>query len=201
LHIGNDIVDLGDADSDLRVLHPRFVSRVFTPGEASRIFAADDPKITLWSYWAAKEAAYKALRKAHPGTVFSPSAFVVALATLRGPGCYSGTVSRDGERLALSVDSRRGRVHALAGLGIDPTADSVVVVTEAFRCNRRDQSVAVRALALRGVAAWMSWPHRELRIKGARPPLLYRGPHRSSLDLSLAHHGRWIAYAAARATA
>ena len=67
--IGNDIVDLDERRGDL---HPRFVQRVFATAEHASV--AKSPA-RMWLHWAAKEAAFKALSRLDPQTVFSPVRF------------------------------------------------------------------------------------------------------------------------------
>ncbi len=69
LTIGNDIVDLQEHEPPL---HHRYIKRVFTAHEQSR-FGTDMSRI--WLNWSAKEAAYKAISRILPETVFSPIDF------------------------------------------------------------------------------------------------------------------------------
>ena len=64
--IGNDIVDLKDWPDH----HPRFIKRVMSKKEENEI-ANSHQKVAL--YWAAKEAAYKALKRLDLSLVFSPA--------------------------------------------------------------------------------------------------------------------------------
>src|SRR5437867_200164 len=61
--LGNDLVDLGDADSCAAALHARFDGRVFDPVEREWIAASPHGERVRWLIWAAKESAYKAARK------------------------------------------------------------------------------------------------------------------------------------------
>ncbi len=57
--VGNDIVDLGDAETCNGPSHPGFDARVFAPVERRALAASPAPNRLRWSLWAAKEAAYK----------------------------------------------------------------------------------------------------------------------------------------------
>jgi len=87
LKLGNDIVDLSINKTKLKHLEPKFLKflhRVFTPEEQAKILNTidlDKPKI-LWALWAAKEAAYKALKKQLPELIFSHNKFAVETTTL-----------------------------------------------------------------------------------------------------------------------
>lgn len=67
--IGNDIVDLSERDPDI---HPKFKQRVLTELEQKQV---GDSWALLWLHWAAKEAAYKALKRQHRELIFSPKTF------------------------------------------------------------------------------------------------------------------------------
>ncbi len=67
--IGNDIVDLLAPEP---VLHPRYIERVFTANEQAFV---REKRANLWLTWAAKEAAYKAVKRWKPNAYFSPRTF------------------------------------------------------------------------------------------------------------------------------
>ena len=69
--LGNDLVDLKDPDSLGAIENKEFRRRVFTDDEDLSIDGAPNPLVRLWSIWAAKEAAYKALSAFYPETIFS----------------------------------------------------------------------------------------------------------------------------------
>ena len=74
--IGNDIVDLNHSDADFNKIHPRFLKKILNKEESSYI-ESNSKGIYLplnsvyWTYWAAKEAAYKALKRVLPNLSFS----------------------------------------------------------------------------------------------------------------------------------
>ncbi|HET9948059.1 MAG TPA: 4'-phosphopantetheinyl transferase superfamily protein [Longimicrobiales bacterium] len=61
--IGNDVVDLARPRTSALAGDERFLKRVLAAEEREALAAAADPGVELWSRWAAKEAAYKALTK------------------------------------------------------------------------------------------------------------------------------------------
>jgi phosphopantetheine--protein transferase-like protein len=63
LALGNDIVDLRDPRCQGKVSDRRFLRRVFSPSETSRIQGAPDPDRALWAHWGAKEAAFKVVSR------------------------------------------------------------------------------------------------------------------------------------------
>jgi len=92
LPVGNDVVDLRHPLNHPDTIHPRFDSRVFSEREIALLAASGQAHRTRWSLWAAKESAFKALRKLDPQVRFIPRDFAVHL---------------NGER--ADVDHRLGR--------------------------------------------------------------------------------------------
>ena len=188
--IGSDIVDLDDPDADPGRLHPRFDGRVFDPRERSLIAASTQPGRTRWILWALKESAYKAARKEEPATVFSPARFVVSR-----QDAASAIVCACGRRFRASISCGPGYVHAVAWQAGDPPAVTCVAVARLASRETSPHS-AVRQLVLEqlapalGVAPAALTIHREARIPAVR---VHGRP--SGADLSLSHHGRFVAFA------
>ncbi|MBW2272421.1 MAG: 4-phosphopantetheinyl transferase family protein [Deltaproteobacteria bacterium] len=160
--VGNDVVDLRDSDADPATLSARFDGRVFSPAELRSIEASAEPARQRWRLWAAKEAAYKLLRRLDPAIPFSPRRLIVSLEErvgrpLRGAlqprpratsagepfppqrvlalGEGRGSVRFEGRELELRVLDSDGAVHALAALPGDSPAR---LVHGLWRLDRRD---------------------------------------------------------------
>jgi phosphopantetheinyl transferase (holo-ACP synthase) len=186
--VGDDVVDLGDPEAREGSQHPRFDGRVFAPAERAALAASAEPGRLRWMLWAAKEAAYKLARKRDPGTVFSPSRFLVSLdARLRGRVAWAGGAARVELRQigdAAHATARDGRAargglaRGVARLGADG-----------------DPSRAARELARRSVARRLGLDPRALRVvrRGRIPGLVLPGGE--ALDLSLSHHGGFVSFA------
>jgi hypothetical protein len=187
--IGNDVVDLGDPE--LRgERHPRFDARVFDARERARIDAPGAPPWLRWALWAAKEAAYKLVCRRDPGRGFSPRRFQVRLgADLRG------AVRAPGEPRPLPVRvSRQGdALHAVAHEpGLDPRALLAALAAG------DGSSEAARALACGRLAECLGAPPAALSVvRRGRIPELRLDGELAPLALSLSHHGRYVAFAAA----
>ncbi len=192
LWVGNDVVYRHDPHIAAHHLKRRFVDRVCSPGEAERVRASREPGLLLWSLWAAKEAAYKAVVKLRPGTPFAHRRFVVA-ETLAG-------VRYENLLLSLEVEGNEEWVHAVACTGETAVLWSVERMEDGA-----DQKVAVRALALEAVAARFDLPRDRLEIvrpPNARgrpgPPQLLVDGLATGVDISLSHDGPFVACAAVR---
>jgi phosphopantetheinyl transferase (holo-ACP synthase) len=188
--IGNDVVDLGDAESRVAEHHPRFDARVFTAAERELIAAGTER--TRWLLWAAKESAYKAARRVDVRTVFSPSRFVVRASL---DGCL--TVDSDGRTFVVEDHGDGSHVHVLARARADGDgAVHAAVDTLPPGATAAAASVAVRRLALVALSARLAIPVDDLALDCERrmPRLWVRGGPCGAV-LSLAHHGRFVAFA------
>jgi hypothetical protein len=188
--LGDDIVDLREPDAGLHGRHPRFAERVFTRAEQNALRAAADPHALAAALWAAKEAGYKLARKRAPATVFAPRHFEV---WLEAPD--RGWVEHAGLELPLRLDADAERVHAIAAESGTALA-GVRAGIAALPAPDIDPSGAVRALVQRDVAAKLGAAPDALRIeRRGRVPWLWPPGAAAPLQLSLSHHGRYVAFA------
>ena len=119
--VGNDIIDLGDPESALDALHPRFAQRVFSDEERQRIARSPDPGATLWTLWAAKESAYKIEKKRDPAAIFSPRAFAVDPGACRRFPPTPGLARSRGGRAGVQPPSLTGAPLAASDGSSDPS--------------------------------------------------------------------------------
>lgn len=227
--LGNDVVDLRDHESRPETFRDRFDARVYTPGERALIEASNAPLRTRWLLWAAKEAAFKAVRQRHPALVFAPRQLVVRLEPA-STAVSTSDVAKPGERRA----ARRGGQVLVPGQG-DPggSAGPVDALSLELDCVENDEfvhviaapraaaferldarvaevdaesveapSIAVRRLAKSVLSVRLGVDAARLTIgrREARIPVLGLDGERLAVDLSLSHHGRFVAFAAAPAS-
>jgi phosphopantetheinyl transferase (holo-ACP synthase) len=188
--LGNDVVDLAHPSVQPGAQHPRFDARVFSERERAQLARADAS--SRWTYWAAKEAAYKAAKKRDRAVVWAPARFEVSLDTER-----SGRVLHAGRELALRVERTPQWVHALADDVGTPLAIECGAVG-ALAGAGDDASARVRALACSELARRLGVAVSALEIvTRERVPALWIDGAPARADLSLSHHGRFVAYACA----
>jgi len=184
--IGNDVVDFSHRGTQPGAQHPRFDARVFSERERA-VIAGDSTQRLRWVLWAAKEAAYKVAKKLDRAVVWAPARFEVSLGSRE-----RGSV-RHGEReFALRVEERDAYVHALAcgGTSVGGERSGVAEVASA------DLSGEVREFARSALAAQLGCPAERLSIaKRGRIPVLCVDGEPARADLSLSHHGRFVAFA------
>lgn len=194
--VGNDVVDLGDPETQTGASHRRFDARVFGASERAAIERAASPRRRRWQLWAAKEAAFKALRRTDPELSFRPAEFRVDL-------CDEGhaRVRSASRELLVRFDVTRDRIHAFVG--------SPGRVATARLAGGESPGHGVRRLAL--ALARRQFPGDTLRVdrRGRIPHMVrtprFPGPPESSREqhvpLSLSHHGRFVACALAEGPA
>jgi phosphopantetheinyl transferase (holo-ACP synthase) len=186
--LGNDVVDFAHRGTQPGAQNPRFDARVFCERERALI-ASDATQRVRWVLWAAKEAAYKAAKKLDRATVWAPARFEV---TLEAQG--RGSVAHGERRFALCIEERAEYVHALAS--DDASAESAARGVREIASE--DASAEARSFACEALAAHLGARASELSVakRGRIPVLCVRGdPARA--DLSLSHHGRFVAFACA----
>lgn len=186
--LGNDVIDLGDREVLEGPAHPRFDARVFAADERAALERSPRPALLRWTLWAAKEAAYKLARKQDPGVVFSPRRFVVALA-----GRDRARVRYADEDISVRFASAGHALHALA---LDAEAPRQRLVWAVERRRRSDPSRAARRLAARVLGEELGLPLHAFRFgRSGRAPTLSVEGSNQRIDLSLSHHGRYVAFA------
>jgi len=194
LLVGNDVVDLHDPESQPEALHPRFDARVFSAGEREALSASGSPHSLRWSFWAAKESAYKMAKKVDAAVRFMPRDFLVRpvaegwILVLHETGSFEVRLERTDEW-----------VHAVATLtaanGLS-THRSVTARIEPLEAPGADASRTVRESARAALSSRMDLPPEQVQIEAEQgiPVVLWRN-RRLPVDLSLSHHGRFVAWA------
>ncbi len=193
--VGNDVVDLSDPDSSWDACHSRFDRRVFSAGELESLPAGHSDAQRRWILWSAKEAAYKAARRACAELAFSPAHFVVDLdASLRG------SVAVGARRWPLRVRVDGDCVHAV--VSCDERFDGILSGSRRLGPDgSRDPGRAVREFAMGSIAADLGVSARALRIeKIDRIPRLIVAGEAAPGALSLSHHGFYVGFAYGPAT-
>jgi phosphopantetheinyl transferase (holo-ACP synthase) len=221
--VGNDIIDLASPRLLDRAADPRLWDRVLAPSERGSVEMSDDPPRAFLCHWAAKEAGFKAVSKAAGAPpVFEHRSFVVELADGSDGGVlrYRGTVCKisleSAERTihALAwtgedVDAAAHRTRAAFADPVDPSGPGgriAPALTELLHPEERATihsapSAWVRILAREALAGATGQPKEAIAIlgdpdaPGRAPPRLRIEGLREVPDLSLSHHGRFVAWA------
>jgi hypothetical protein len=159
------------------------------------------PARERWALWAAKEAAYKLARKLDSRVVFSPRQFEVTLESAeQAARAHRGRVDHPNGAFEIRLQSEERFVHAVAcPLGSDPRE----LLMRVERCDWAGEcagpegpSRAVRRLACQAVGQPLGLPPDALEVrKRGRIPELHLAGTTLAGDLSISHHGAFIAFA------
>jgi phosphopantetheinyl transferase (holo-ACP synthase) len=193
LLVGNDVIDLGDPESRLEELHPRFDERVYTDEERATLRASASPHALRWTLWAAKESAYKVAKKLDPTVRFLWRDFVV-----RQIGAGRAVVTHETGAIDVLFDRADQWVHVVATLSTDSAlspARPAVWGIRRLNAPDADPSSTVRKWACRALATQAGLSLGDLRIGSDRGiPVALCRDRRLPFDLSLSHHGRFVAW-------
>ncbi len=194
--IGNDIVDLAEEDCTAPNWFVRFCRKVLSESEERHVHSSSLPRTTLWSYWAAKEAAYKAVRRIHPEFEFEYKEFFVS----ESFDCVQ--VNEIDLRLQLAVNN--DCIHALCwneAAAANRIYSWVEKMPPDCQISYSAESKFVRRLLVERLADEMNISVNSLhlfapRFGGAAPEVYCNFPS-GRFPVSLSHHGRFAASAAA----
>ena len=201
--VGNDVIDLKDPENIGKSRDDRFLGRVFTAGERELIASVPSPDTLLWSLWAAKEAAYKAVSSADPAVCSIPHRYRVVLeaedATRKIVRLAGKVITPRGE-LVLEVAVSADWVHALAA-GAEEALKRLCWRVKRLEGGKGavNPSAFVRGALLREIARRLDCPVGDLSVVknpdglGA-PRVLFRGDLLAA-EVSLSHDGRFAAFA------
>ena len=201
--VGNDVVDLAAPGSLGKSGDGRFCGRVFTAEERALIAGAARPDAILWAFWAAKEAAYKAVSRGDPAVCSIPRQYRVVLETENEAGTsalLAGKVITPGGELALRISLEADWVHALA-TGAEEDVERIcqhVELREGTGSNV-NPSTFVREALLREIARRLDCPAGDLSVvkdsdAPGVPRVLFRG-RLLAAEVSFSHDGRFAAFA------
>ena len=172
--VGNDLVWLGDPANQNRHSDRKLTGRILTIHEQALLKTSSDPDRLLWSFWAAKEAAFKVWKRLAPETVFSPSRFEVA----------ADAVRYDGNEIPVRWWYGSQWVHAVAGY------DQQTIITKVESLTG-EPSQAVRALAVKTMVE----EGLPVGLIEGRPPGYFVAGKDAGVCLSLSHDGPYLAVA------
>jgi hypothetical protein len=199
--VGNDVVDLAESENIGKSGDQRFCKRVFNSSELSLIADSARPDPILWAIWAAKEAAYKAISRSNPDVCSIPKKYPVIIerSTIpEGAAPLQGKVVTPLGELPVLIFMGAEMIHVIAA----ETAEAlqrIIFRVDQIDPNNTDPSRFVKKALLRQISCYISCSVGELSIvKEKRRPwppcIIFRG-RRLSVETSLSHDGRFVAFA------
>jgi hypothetical protein len=203
--IGNDIVDLTDPGNIGKSSDNRFLQRVFTTPEQERIAVAGDPDTVMWALWAAKETAYKVVRKLNSLAASTPRLYQVVMSPGDQGPILSGMVCTPHGPVFIRVSVAGDYLHCIGAAPLPDVLDhvlwSVDRLTPAEDGGDHDPSIEVRRHAGRRLAALLNASAADIAIRrcqenhGWGPPTPYLKGKPAPFDLSFSHDGAFVAFA------
>ncbi len=212
LCVGNDIVDLSSEDASGKQNDIRFLKKILNAEESKDFNEASDKFRALWQLWTAKETGYKIGKKLNADLVFSPKKFKVSLT--------SGHVAWEENLVYVRWEKRADYLYCIGTNANTPEGIERCVSQIAFYdplpedaeaqagrgdfSDREQESIfSGESAAVRKLAKSLLSESGLTNVEIVRPPLKDRfGPPQvfangclSSYDLSLSHHGRYVAAA------
>jgi len=214
--IGNDVVDLAERSGAGKGRDARFITRICAPLEQRALERSQHPDATLWCLWSAKEAAYKIALKRDVDTVFAKQRFLTeGVPTFEDEfGFYEGRVDYEDMSIPVRWTVTGEYVHCVGywpqGLIAwedvlqvvaplnDPTLQGPLSARELPSArslySQRARQLAKRLLAQQGFSDVEVVRERAADYWKA-PRLWQHGRRLQDSDLSLSHHGRFVAAA------
>lgn len=203
----------------------RFLRKILTDAEIDRVRCSDKPDVTLWSFWACKEAVYKVIKKQTGDAAFVPRRWSVHLqpsAPSAATGGLPPAVTPSGDRNATSFSaghvtisekheipfilfSSTSYVHCLAAdqsVFLDKAVWRVVASPDDGDGKDNDPSQFARSCLAQSLSAVLHADEARIKISRApgkqgelKPPAVYLDDIEMNIDVSLSHDGRFAACA------
>jgi len=150
----------------------------------------------LWSLWAAKESAYKAISKLAPSVCSIPRRYEVTLRHDDRDAAVRGIVETPVGVVHIRIFWCRDYVHGLACTGSDDDLNAVLSDVCRWEDANGDESVRVRTAGIAFLSRCLGLPGNDIGIAShsSIPRVIIRGLH-AQWDMSLSHDGRYTACA------
>ena len=158
----------------------------------------------MWALWAAKETAYKVVRKMNPLVASTPRLYPVVLSLGDQGPARPGVVCTPHGPVVIRVSVDADYVHCIGSTTpdmLDHILWSVERLSPAEEGGDYAPSPAVRRLAGRRLAALLHVPAADIAIRrcqdihGWGPPRPYLKGNPAPFDLSFSDDGAFVAYA------
>jgi phosphopantetheinyl transferase (holo-ACP synthase) len=176
--VGNDIVDLNEAQKASNWQRQRFLTKLFSETEQVYIKTSKNPFLMVWRLWSMKEASYKLFTQLKPGRFYNPKGFECSIEGNKG------VVEHEDFKCYVESKSTSNYVISEARLNTHRLNSTIVKFATT---NHSTQSTIIKSKLLDGVE--MDW---QLKKDEYNIPVLTNGE--DILNVSLTHHGNYGAY-------
>jgi len=185
--IGNDIVDLAEAQLKSNWQRPRFLDKLFKLKEQKIIRKSENPFNMVWRLWSMKEAAYKLYTQLHSSRFYSPKQFECAIDDSNGKVNY--------KTFECFTKTEITKKYILSEARLSKT-EIFSEIEEIKSSSSKSQSDAVKALLLSAISKEFNLDKEDLRIVKSEYgiPSVYNKSEKLDLGVSLTHHGKYAAF-------
>jgi len=205
-HTGNDVVDLLDPANAGKGRDSRYRAKILTNAENEFVGKAPDSDKALWLFWAAKETAYKVVRKIRADVKYLPRRYEVHLAggDLLKESVDGKVMIMGKEAVFVRFFSHFDYVHCIGTDNIkalDKICSGVAILPALTDPAEVDVSLAARRHLTAALADYCHVIPEALEIKRLKkngilqPPGVYLAGKKMNIDVSLSHDGRFTAFA------
>lgn len=177
--VGNDIVDLKEAENASNWQRPRWLDKLFTISEKQLIHNSENPFVMVWRLWSMKEAAYKLFIQTNPSRFYNPKGFECSISD------NSGVVEFKAFKCFVQTKITSNYIISEAHLEHQKLTSEIMKFTTA---DYNKQSKELKSRLIEFVGRLHHLKKNEFGV-----PTLYNG--KEALNVSLTHHGCYGAYA------
>lgn len=186
LSIGNDIVDLQQAEKESNWQRKGFLEKQFTIEEQDFILNSETPFLSVWVFWSMKEAAYKCFTQKNESRFFAPKKFECKI-NRNG----TGLVSFNGLKFYTSTIKNEFYIHTIAQDILVKDINKAYLFSSIGSPNTLDKDLR-KSLELQTGITYREIEKRKTMV-GA--PLFYYKEKRITNSCSISHHGNYGAFA------
>jgi len=184
--LGNDVIDLAEKPRNGAKYYRRMQSYAFAQEELAQFQFKRDVPESVAIGWSIKEAAYKSVVKLIGKERIAPRDFFFEI-TSEAPARLTCVVHHRDLVLHAETALAGGYVHTVSFL---PNAHAFVLGVGISLPDYQSQSINVRTLALQSMTCADAIAKNKEGV-----PYFERAGERMVNELSLSHHGRWVAFA------
>ena len=188
--VGNDIVDLKQAEIESNWQRKGFLNKVFTEKEQTLILNANNSFKTVWQLWSMKESAYKIYEQQYGYRFFAPKKLKCKLLNKT-----DGVVDVNNEKYYTKSRITENYIYTIATLKYKSRLfDSCFRIERNEYANQHQETY--NQLKLEVSKRW-KLPFQDLSIVKNKEgvPKLYQNEKKLAIDFSLTHHGNQGAFA------
>ena len=177
--VGNDIVDLAEAQHASNWQRSRFLDKLFTESEQDYIMNAENPFKMVWRLWSIKEASYKLYTQLYPSRFYNPKGFECTIKNTSGSVKF--------RHFQCFVETRETSHYIISEARLTKQKfSSEIVKFEHTSKKEKSEALKTKLLHFVGKAYWLQ--KNEVGV-----PTLSKG--KEHLNISLTHHGSYGAFA------